>query len=103
MCARSGASDYSGNFGGTRWPLTPMRRPVEDSIGWRAGLTAVDDPSVMTEVQRLALIRARPSIAQNFLRGSGYSGCCDVVPGRATRPSSRRPSASVASRNGITK
>src|SRR5258708_14531973 len=44
MRARNGASDSSGNFGGTRWPLTPMRRLVEDGLGWRAGLTAVDDP-----------------------------------------------------------
>jgi hypothetical protein len=28
--ARNGASDSSGNFGGTRWPLTPMRRPGEE-------------------------------------------------------------------------
>jgi hypothetical protein len=26
----NGASDTSGNFGGTRWPLTPMRRLGED-------------------------------------------------------------------------
>ena len=33
MSARNGASDSSGNFGGTRWPLTPMRRLGEEGTG----------------------------------------------------------------------
>ena len=56
-----------------------------------------------THILRLALVWARPSIAQNFHRGSGHYDGGDVIVGRATKPSSRRPSASVASRNGITK
>jgi hypothetical protein len=31
MSARNGASESSGNFGGTRWPLTPMRRLGEEA------------------------------------------------------------------------